>query len=301
VETSSPATIPAGAAEQAAAQGRRTTIAFRVNAERIVLAGWSRAILLQLAHPLVAAGVAGHSSFRDSPVASARRLHQTVRAMLGLSFGTESERARVIGEIRGIHRRVNGRLSQPVGVFPAGTKYSAEDPDLLLWVHATLLDSVVLVYGDLVAGVSPEDCDAYCRDAASVAIALGARPAEVPRDWVSLSRYMERMYASGVLSVGPDARTVANAMLEGRLSSLAGPVSWANRRLTAGWLPPDIRQAYGFRWGAREDRSFRALVRTLRQLRQGLPRAIAWWPEARQRAKEGEPSNPRTFEPSNPT
>lgn len=71
-----------------------TAVTARVNGERLVLLGWSRAILMQMSHPLVAAGVAGHSAFRANPIASARRLHHTVRAMLALTFGSDVERAR---------------------------------------------------------------------------------------------------------------------------------------------------------------------------------------------------------------
>jgi uncharacterized protein (DUF2236 family) len=256
-------------------------IAHRVNAERLVLAGWSRAILLQLAHPLIAAGVADHSSFRASPVASARRLHQTVRAMLGLTFGTETARQRVIDEIRAIHRRVRGSLRTDVGGWRAGTAYSAEDPALLLWVHATVLESAVLAYDAIVGDIDAADRDAYCREAASVAIALGARRADVPVDWSSLTGYIATMYASGALAVGPDARAVGGAVLRGRLSTLTGPVAWANRRLTAGWLPPAIREQYGLPWSDRHDRQFHRVQRVLRRMRAVMPPVVALWPEAR--------------------
>ena len=72
---------------------RESTISWRINAERFVLLGWGRAILLQFAHPLVAAGVAEHSSFRESGAAAVRRLHLTVKAMLALAFGDAPRRA----------------------------------------------------------------------------------------------------------------------------------------------------------------------------------------------------------------
>src|SRR3954469_6146298 len=104
----------------------------RVNGERVVLLGWPCAILMQVSHPLIAAGVLDHSTFRDSAVEPIRRLHGTVQAMLGLSFGNAAERAEVIETIRSIHTRVNGALRTGVGRYAAGTRYSAEDPALLL-------------------------------------------------------------------------------------------------------------------------------------------------------------------------
>jgi uncharacterized protein (DUF2236 family) len=257
-------------------------VAWRVNAERVVLAGWTRAILLQVAHPLIAAGVVRHSSFRDNPVSSARRLHHTVRAMLGLTFGDPATHARVIGDIRAIHRRVRGQLNEAVGVFPAGAFYSAEDPALVLWVHATLLESVLLAYDGLVEPIGDGDRDAYCREASGVAVELGARPADVPLDWLSLERYLAERRQSGEIVVGPDARAVAALLLCGRFSTLLGPVAWANRTLTAGWLPPDLRAQYGLEWSDAHDRHFSRVIAMVRGVRRGLPDAVALWPEARQ-------------------
>src|SRR5688572_4623560 len=87
-------------AKRSADAAVRLDIAHRVNAERVVLLGWGRAILMQLAHPLVAAGVYEHSSFRATPWAAASRLHATVRAMLALTFGTDAEREHALHGIR---------------------------------------------------------------------------------------------------------------------------------------------------------------------------------------------------------
>ncbi len=257
------------------------SLSHTINAERIVLAGWSRAILLQLAHPLIAAGVVDHSTFEGSPVASARRLRHTVRAMLGLTFGDAGAHAKTIGGILAIHRRVHGNLRQAVGIFPAGTRYSAEDPSLVLWVHATLVDSIVLAYDGLVAPLSVGDRDVYCQEAALVAIELGARPDDVPRDWRTLSEYIHRMLQSGAITVGPDGANIARALLRGRFSKLTGPAAWANSVLTAGWLPPRIRAEYGLRWDAARERHFRQTLAILRGLRRVTPRALAHWREAR--------------------
>ena len=256
-------------------------VAFRVNAERVVLAGWTRAILLQVAHPLIAAGVVRHSSFRDNPVSSARRLHHTVRAMLGLTFGDAATHSRVIGEIRAIHRRVRGQLAEAVGPFPAGSVYSAEDPALVLWVHATLLESVLLAYDALVESIGVGDRDTYCRQASSVAIELGARPVDVPLEWRALERYLLDVRQSGAIVVGPDAQAVATVLLRGRFSALMGPVAWVNRTLTAGWLPPELRAQYGFEWSEARDRQFSRAIAMARTMRRVLPDIVALWPEAR--------------------
>lgn len=263
------------------AVGLEGSISRRINAERLVLLAWSRAILLQMAHPLIAAGVADHSSFRAGSLEAARRLRHTIRAMLSLTFGDAERQARTIAGIRTIHTRVHGRLRETVGPFPAGTPYSAEDPALLLWVHATLLESVPMVYEAIVGPLRPADHDAYCDEAAPIAVALGARPQDVPRNAAALRRYIAGVHASGVLVAGTDAREIAGAVLSSRLAVLAWPLGWTNRQLTIGWLPASIREQYGFTWRDRDERRCRRVLDLLRRSRRLLPEFVAQWPEAR--------------------
>jgi uncharacterized protein (DUF2236 family) len=259
----------------------RLDIAHRVNAERVVLLGWGRAILMQLAHPLVAAGVHEHSSFRATPWSAAARLHATVRAMLALTFGTDAEREHALHGIRQIHRRVRGQLATPVGGYAAGTAYSAEDPALVLWVHLTLLESVPLVYELFVAPVSDTERDEYCAAAAWVALALGARAADVPRTWQDTQAAMARTYTSGAIAVGPQARELAQVVLAPKFGRFIPPAAWVNRLVTVGLLPPPIREQYGFSWDARRQRALDRVIPTVRAVRHRLPSRLAIWPEAR--------------------
>ena len=260
---------------------RVTSITWRVNAERIVLLGWARAILLQLAHPLVAAGVFDHSGFRGTPYAAASRLYHTVHAMLSLTFGDEAARQRTLDGIRAIHRRVNGVLPETTGPYPAGTRYSAEDPALVLWVHATLIESVLLVYERLVAPLTASERDEYCAEAFPIAVALAAREDEVPRTWSDMRCYLERMYASNAIAVGRQGRELAGAVLSPSGGWLVAPATWINRMVTVGLLPPQVREQYGMTWSPRQDRTVARLLSLLRHTRRLLPGAIALWPDAR--------------------
>lgn len=256
-------------------------VAWRINGERLMLLGWTRAILMQLAHPLIAAGVHEHSSFRANPRTAVSRLRHTVQAMLALTFGDEQEQARAYDGIRAIHRRVNGVLPQAVGRFPAGTPYSAEDPDLVLWVHVTLMESIPLVYERLIAPLSVGERDAYCAVAAPVAIALGAREADVPRSWAGVRRHLDTTLASGTIAVGPQALELARALLTPRFPVIAAPAAWVNRAFTVGDLPPMLRQQYGLAWTARDERALARISSVIRALRAGAPGVIALWPQAR--------------------
>jgi len=257
------------------------SITWRINAERIVLLGWARAILLQLAHPLVAAGVFDHSGFRGTPYAAASRLYHTVHAMLSLTFGDEAARQRTIDGIRAIHRRVNGILPEAVGPYEAGTRYSAEDPSLVLWVHATLIESVLMVYEKLVAPLTEAERDEYCQEAFPIALALAARETDVPRTWHDLRCYLDRMYASHAIAVGTQGRALAHAVLSPSGGWLVAPATWINRTITIGLLPEQVRELYGMTWAPGRDRTVARLVSFLWATRRVLPDAIALWPDAR--------------------
>ena len=256
------------------------SLSHRINAERVVLFGWGRAILLQLAHPLIAAGVYEHSSFRATPWAAAARLHETVHAMLALTFGTDRERHDTIERICTIHRRVHGRLSESVGPFPEGSPYSAEDPDLVLWVHLTLLESVPLVYSLFVEPLTEAERDTYCEEAAWVPLALGARDDEIPRTAEQLRAAIGRTYASGVIRVGSQARELATAVLAPRIARLVPPLAAVNRLVTIGLLPEEVRNEYGLPWDARSQARFERAIPRLRTLRRYLPDVLAVWPHA---------------------
>src|SRR5262249_44359694 len=122
------------------------SVAWKLHREVVLLGGWGRAILLQVAHPLVARGVAEHTSFTNGRGEAFRRLQRTLHAMLALTFGSPEEAESVAKIINGIHDRVHGTLPVAAGSFPAGARYSAHDPALLAWVHATLVDSFLLTY-----------------------------------------------------------------------------------------------------------------------------------------------------------
>jgi uncharacterized protein (DUF2236 family) len=253
----------------------------QVNSERVVLLGWSRAILMQMAHPQIAAGVIQHSSFRGGAVDAAKRLHHTVAAMLSLTFGDDARRAAAVARIRGIHRSVNGTLASNAGPFPAGTRYSAEDPTLLLWVHATLLESTADLYQRVVRPLPERDLDALCTESAPLLEELGGDPATTPCTWKALQSYMASVYDSGVLAVTSDAQAIGIAVLSPTAAGVPLPLSGVHRLVTIGLLPPSLRLAYGFSWDAAREARFQRVLRALRAARRLAPRLIAQWPQAR--------------------
>jgi uncharacterized protein (DUF2236 family) len=201
--------------------------------------------------------------------------------MLSLMFGDPVTRAAAVARIRGIHTTVNGTLSEAVGPFPRGTRYSAEDPALLLWVHATLVDSSADIYARLVAPLSALERDALCREAAPLLHELGGDPAATPLTWDALQSYLVSIYASDVLTVSTGARTLGEAVLSPRASGLVVPLTRTQAALTIGLLPQRIREAYGFEWTPTDQQRFDRNLARLRAIRRRTPRLIAHWRQAR--------------------
>ena len=269
--------------------------AWRINREVILLLGWGRAVLMQLAHPLVAAGVAQHSVFVSRPELRHRRLLQTVEAMLALTFGTAAEVARAARGINAIHDRVHGALNETTGAFQAGTSFSAHDPALLRWVHATLMDSFPLSHRLFVGEISDEEIDRYMAEAAGLEPLLGVPAGYLPRSRQELETYLADIRASGALRVGSDARRIARELLEPALPLSMGrvlaPVLWLARLPAVGLLPPDIRTEYGFAWTRRHALALRVLSAVLRRVVPYAPGLLRYWPAARRAARRaGAPS-----------
>jgi uncharacterized protein (DUF2236 family) len=256
-------------------------ISHRVNREAVVVLGWGRAILLQLAHPLVAAGVGAHSGFDDGALSYVRRMRRTIGAMLSLTFGTESEVRETVGRINAIHHRVHGRLDRAVGGYPAGTPYDATDPALLAWVHATLIDSQLRTYALFVGPLARDDEDRYCAEAAEVGPRLGAPPGVLPLTRDGLDLYLREMQQAERLAVGDEARRLAAALLALPGGIWAAPARWLGRLTSIGLLPPALRDAYGYVWRDADERHLRSAATVLRGARRIAPAALREWPAAR--------------------
>jgi uncharacterized protein (DUF2236 family) len=244
-----------------------------VHREMALLLGWPRAILMQFAHPSVAQGVADHSRFTAQWYGRWVRLHRTLGAMLALTFGTEAEREEVAARINGIHDRVSGQVG--------GAPYTARDPELLLWVHATCVESFLLAYETFVAPLTPAERDRYCDEAADGALMLRIPDAMIPRTARALEAYMQAMLAHGPLAVGDVARRLARDVMHPPSYLVLAPAFWALRQVTIGTLPASIRAGYGFAWSGRRARRLAAAARATRAV---LPRLPAWarcWPRAR--------------------
>jgi uncharacterized protein (DUF2236 family) len=200
--------------------------------------------------------------------------------MLEITFGAPERAQQAIERINAIHAQVHGTLQHDVGVLRAGTPYSATDPKLLLWVHATLLDSMMLTYESLVTPLASEERDRFCAEAAETGVWLGIPDAMLPMTAADLMRYMTGMYESGEIAIGPDARALADALFSPPLGP-ATRLFRITRLITAGLLPPAIRAGYGLPWDDSRARTCRRLMTLIRRVRRLLPPVLREWPIAR--------------------
>jgi uncharacterized protein (DUF2236 family) len=207
--------------------------------------GGGPAVLLQVAHPLVAAGVVRHSDYRGDLW---RRLERTLRALYLITFGTKAEAERAAEAVQSVHSRVIGKTDVQLGGFPPGTPYSAHDPELMLWVHATLIEVSLTIYQRFVRALSPDDQERYYREMALVARLFGTPVVVIPRSLADFRDYLAAQLAGETITVTPPAREVAAVILEAPLPAPMRLLVPAHRLATAGLLPSRLRREYGLRW-----------------------------------------------------
>jgi uncharacterized protein (DUF2236 family) len=216
----------------------------RVHRERVIALSGPRALLMQAAHPLAVAGLLAHSSALDEPY---DRLARTAQVMHAIGFGTRAEANEATRHVRAMHGKVRGRLREPVGPFPAGTEYRADDPQLLLWVLFTLVDSGLVVYRTYVRDLSREEEAAYWKDFRTVGRLFGLRATEMPRTLTDLDDYRRSMLEGDRLVVTDWAREHARAIvLEPPVPLAARPLVETANFVTIALLPDRIREQYGF-------------------------------------------------------
>ena len=232
--------------------------AWRLNREAALLLGAGpRALLMQVAHPLVAEGVAQHSSFREDPW---RRLRATLRSYLTIIYGSTTEARAEIGRLNRFHRNVRGPVSDPAAALAFGPAYDARDPELSLWVHATLIDATLVANERWIGRLNPGRRAAFYAESLPIGRAFGVPARLLPADIDAFDAYLERMIGpAGPVQVGPLARDLAEVILRPPLGPLHPVLAGIPASLYA-WtmwpaielLPEPIRTGYGLNLGRRE-------------------------------------------------
>ena len=249
---------------------------WQVDREMALLLAGGRALLLQLAHPKVAAGVAQYSRFQQDPLA---RLQRTMSAMWSIGFDESAKAFATLERVGNIHKRVHGTVEADEAVA-CGTPYDARDPQLLMWVHATLVDSAIVAYDLFVKPLSLAEKARYYEDSKKLAELFDIPSAIVPRSLGEFSAYFDKMLQGNTIAVGPAAGSLARDIVYPRPWILR-PAAPLFRVVTAGLLPERLRIAYGLKWNRSREKVFWLFARVFRLLLPLIPAPLRIVPNAR--------------------
>ena len=271
------------------------SVTWRVMREPLLILGAGRALLMQAANPLVAQGAIDHSGYATDPYG---RLERTVEWVTLVSFGTTAEARRASRQVTALHRRVTGALpaAHATARVPAGTAYTASEPSLLRWVHASFVETMLTTHDALVGGLDGWERDEFVSEWDAVAALMGVPRRLLWRDAAALQRYVQREVERGPALPGLGSRRVAQTVLHPPIASPAmRPGADLLGFIAVGLLPGAVRRGYELGWSPAHAAAHRALRVSLRSLAPTLPRRLrvspvydlalarsrGRWPEAR--------------------
>ena len=223
-----------------------TSMLRRVHREFAVALSGPRALLMQAAHPVAFEGFFAHSGALDEPY---ERLRRTAEVMNTIGFGARADADRATRRVRSMHSKVRGELRRPAGRFPAGTPFAADDPALLLWVLASLVDSALVFYDRYVESLSRAEREAYWQDYRVVGGLFGLKDDQMPADIAAFDAYMDGMLNGDDLWVTPAARDLAlQIVMRPPVPLTKKPILELVNFVTVGLLPGQLRRQFGLSW-----------------------------------------------------
>jgi len=246
------------------------SVAWQLGADLGLFIGGGRAALLQLAHPLVAHAIDHHSRTRTDVVG---RFQRTFRHVFAMIYGELDDAIAAARRVHAIHTRVHGTLSERVGGWAAGTPYHANDVDALRWVHATLVDTTIVMRELLDGPLSIELKSAYMLELHRFGALFGIPRARLPDSWAAHVSYMDEMIGERLV-VAPCAREMAR-FLVGRGGTAQPPLGRIAEAVTHLLLPPHLAEQFELRGAPRRTRAglaaFAAVYRRLPRRMLAIP------------------------------
>ncbi|MDQ3632797.1 MAG: DUF2236 domain-containing protein [Actinomycetota bacterium] len=234
----------------------------RVLGEYAVALSGPRALLMMAAHPVAFEGFFMSTGALDDPYA---RLRRTAIVVDEIVWGSRAKADAYTARVRTAHATVRGTIPHDAGPFPAGTRYAADDPELLLWVLACLVDAADRLYRGYVGPLARPERDALWQDYRVVGECFGLRPDEMPADIEAFDAYVaattERLW------VTDRARELGRRIvLEVPVPLVALPLREAVNQMTVGLLPARVRKGYGLRWDPARTLALKANQEYVRRL-----------------------------------
>ena len=210
--------------------------------------GAGRALLLQIAHPWVTRGVDEHSNTRTDPLGRAKR---TFTSVLSIVYGNLEQATKYARAVHNIHSRIQGRMDYDAGAFGRDTPYQANEAQAMLWVHATLWDTTVMMYELFRRPLSQQEKDQFYEETRLFAYMFGIPDEILPPDWNAFMEYNQTMWNSDQLAVTPATRELTAFLFQPLHFTLAPAMAWL-KIATAATLPPRLREDFGLRYGNKE-------------------------------------------------
>ncbi len=258
---------------------------WKIVSEAAITLGGSRAVLMQLAHPLVAMGVSEHSRYMSDPLG---RTEDTFILGQKITFGSPRTMHEAARTINRLHTHVHGTLPMDAGSFESGTPYNARDPELLLWVHATLVDTILLLYPILIGPLSPDEQEHYYQESKETARLLGLSSKDMPKTVKDLKCYVNDMVYSNRLAATPQARQLTQYVLYPPGPVFLRPLMHFNTCVTCALLPPPIREIYGLEWSSYQQRAVDLSFMGMHAIIPRLPSSLRVLPITKRLMEQGD-------------
>jgi uncharacterized protein (DUF2236 family) len=250
------------------------SVCWRYSGDARILATAGYALILQVAHPTVAAGVREHSNFAADPWG---RLLRTLDYTTTMVYGGPEAAWEMRRRIHEMHKHIKGRKAD-------GERYFALEPEAFAWVHATLAMSTVRGCERFARAMRPTDVERFYAEWLGIGRLIGVRQASLPERWPDFRAYFDRMVGE---------RLEDNDVVHDVLRTLAKPIppplpmlgdpAWRVIRLpiarlgalaTVGLLPAPLRDRLGLRWSRRQDVELRALAAASRAATPLMPASL---------------------------
>lgn len=279
----------------------------RLHGERMIAFSGVRALLMQACDPVAVVGFQRHSIIFSDPQT---RLQSTDERMSRMYFGTVEQAEQTGSEIRQMHSRVKGKTGADYGPVPAGTPYAGDDPVLGLWVLATLADSALLYYEQLIGSLTADERQSYWDDYKKIGSLLGMPDGSMPETEPELREYVSTRCRDGSLYISGEIRDQSVGIIfdppfEGWVRVALTPVGEVVKLTSIGLLPDEIRRMYGFSWDPAREALLRTTIFNLKTAIKLWPDTLRIHPAAREEAgalfgtEEGEDWRMRTGLASN--
>jgi len=248
-------------------------MARRVHGERSVgLLYGQRALLIGALEPLTYTGTMLSTHSGDHPFT---RLARTAKIQETVFLGSKAEADKALAAVHRLHERIKGELPEAAGAHPAGSAYSAFDPELMLWTLAVIADSGRAMYETMVRPLSAAEREALWQDYVRFGELFGLPRASVPATYAEFSAWWEGKLAS------PDLHATEHALEMAPLVAFRQPVPRSARANIAvqnlvikGTLPPRVRRIFGIPWSSAHETTFQAIAATHRRARPAFPRRM---------------------------